>query len=160
MSGDNLLLPPAERGVVEVCPQAAHHARPVQQEPGEGQSSPPLLAITSQYEEDVDTDGEDDAPSHHIQPLVRDLHLDTTLFVMNQVRWKMALHLLPGPSCETLPASICQHNTMSCQLFGLYEMFSKLLHRWLEFSIFWDFFSFYQDFSQDFNISSNGLMLI
>ena len=81
----DLLLPPAERGVVEVCPQAAHHARPVQQEPGEGQSSPPLLAIARQYEQDVDTDGEDDAPSHQIQPLVRDLHLDTTLFVMNQM---------------------------------------------------------------------------
>ena len=88
---DHLLLPPAEGCVVEVCPEAAHHATAVEYQPGHGQDPPPLLAGAAQDEEDVDEDGEDwrwfyvvlknnvsctYCSSHQIQPFVWDLFLN------------------------------------------------------------------------------------
>ena len=54
MSRTDLLLPPAEGGVVEVCPDADHHARAVEEEPGQHQQSPPPLAGAAQHKQDVD----------------------------------------------------------------------------------------------------------
>ena len=50
----DLLLSPAERGVVEVGPDANHCTRAVEEQPGQHQQSPPPLAGAAKHKQDVD----------------------------------------------------------------------------------------------------------
>ena len=50
----DLLLSPAERGVVEVGPDANHSTRAVEEQPGQHQQSPPPLAGAAKHKQDVD----------------------------------------------------------------------------------------------------------
>ena len=50
----DLLFPPAERGVVEVGPDADDDPGPVAEEPGHHQQPPPPLARAAQHQQDVD----------------------------------------------------------------------------------------------------------
>ena len=50
----DLLFPPAERGVVEVGPDADDDPGPIAEEPGHHQQPPPPLARAAQHQQDVD----------------------------------------------------------------------------------------------------------
>ena len=52
----DLLLSPAERGVVEMSPDAGDDPGAVEYQPGEGQGSPPLPSTAAQYQQNIHQD--------------------------------------------------------------------------------------------------------
>ena len=109
----DLLFPPAERGVVEVGPDADDDPGPVAEEPGHHQQPPPPLARAAQHQQDVDLgihyihttcisivfmlyiyakhnclyadqDRDKDTRRHQRQPGPRELHLQCDYFISGE----------------------------------------------------------------------------
>ena len=98
----DLLLSPAERGVVEVGPDANHCTRAVEEQPGQHQQSPPPLAGAAKHKQDVDL-------RKNLERIILTLSLSLSISTRMETKMLAAImvsRLLESSTCKEMSFNI------------------------------------------------------